>query len=135
MTPSPKKPWRNCAGLRYIGLFRSGGDMVLVDQRGSSERGEILSVKVTPPSRAFDEPLTFSRFEDIYREVARTAVAESETANIDLRGYTVLELADDVDDLRRALGYDKISLVGGSFGTVSTRVGQARLQNELSAVK
>jgi len=103
--------------LRYIGLFRSIGDIVLMDQRGYSERGEILSVKVTPPARTLDEPLTFSRFEDIYREIVRTAVDESETANIDLRGYTVLELADDVDDMRRALGYDKISLVGGSFGS------------------
>lgn len=104
--------------MAYIRLFRSiGSDVVFVDQRGSSERGEILSVKVSTPSRSPDEPLAFSDFVDATREAARTAVAESRAADIDLHGYTVLECADDVDDLRRALGYDGISLVGLSFGS------------------
>ena len=34
-----------------------------------------------------------------------------------LRGYTVKECAHDVADLRTALGYDKITLVGTSFGS------------------
>ena len=44
-------------------------------------------------------------------------MAEFTGKGIDLRGYTVKELADDVNDLRRALGYDRITLVGTSFGS------------------
>jgi len=32
-------------------------------------------------------------------------------------GFTVIEAAADVDDVRRAMGYDKIILWGGSFGS------------------
>jgi pimeloyl-ACP methyl ester carboxylesterase len=36
---------------------------------------------------------------------------------IDLAGYTTVESAGDVDELRRALGYERITLVGGSYGS------------------
>jgi len=36
---------------------------------------------------------------------------------IDLDGYTVLEVVDDVEAARRALGYDRINLESGSYGT------------------
>ena len=36
---------------------------------------------------------------------------------VDSSGYNVREMAADIDDLRQALGYDKIILFGGSFGS------------------
>src|SRR5262249_4603457 len=50
-------------------------------------------------------------------ELAREAVAALGRKGIDLRGYTVKECADDVNDLRQALGYDRLALVGTSFGS------------------
>src|SRR5205085_9239053 len=38
-------------------------------------------------------------------------------AKADLRHYTTAEAMDDLDDVRAALGYDRINLTGGSYGT------------------
>ena len=40
-----------------------------------------------------------------------------EDRGVDLSGYNVREMAADVDAIRHALGYEKIALVGGSFGS------------------
>jgi pimeloyl-ACP methyl ester carboxylesterase len=49
---------------------------------------------------------------------AAAACAERLTAEgIDLDGYTVLEVVDDVEAARRALGYERINLESGSYGT------------------
>jgi pimeloyl-ACP methyl ester carboxylesterase len=36
---------------------------------------------------------------------------------LDHQGFTILEAAADIDDIRRSLGYDKITIWGGSFGS------------------
>ena len=40
-----------------------------------------------------------------------------EDQGVDLSGYNVREMAADVDGVRQALGYEKITLLGGSFGS------------------
>jgi pimeloyl-ACP methyl ester carboxylesterase len=103
--------------LKAILRYASVGDVVLVDQRGWSERGEMLRFGRPLPSEPLDQPGSLAR------TIAATITAAKETANeyaakrVDLRGYTVLECADDVYDLRKALGYDRITLVGTSFGS------------------
>src|SRR5262249_27253686 len=62
-------------------------------------------------------PGSVARYTASTVEMARAAVAEFAKKGIDLRGYSVKECADDVDDLRKALGYDRITLVGTSFGS------------------
>src|SRR5437763_1265060 len=40
-------------------------------------------------------------------------------ARCDLRLYTTTPAVDDVDDVRAALGYDRINVNGGSYGTLA----------------
>ena len=103
--------------IKLINLYRSVGDVVFVDQRGNSERGEILTFKYRTPERKLDEPASLALATSSFVELSRAAVADYEKKGIDLRGYTVKECADDVNDVRRALGYERIILVATSFGS------------------
>jgi pimeloyl-ACP methyl ester carboxylesterase len=105
--------------LRIITLdrYRSVGDVIFIDQRGFSERGDVLKYRYRTPARSLDSAAAIERYTESFVGMAREAIAEYERRKIDLRGYTVTELADDVNDLRAALGYDRITLVGTSFGT------------------
>lgn len=103
--------------IKVIAILRRVGDVVFVDQRGFSERGDILRFKYRTPDEPLDKGASLARSTAAFVELARAAVAEFAGKGIDLRGYTVNELADDVNDLRRALGYDRITLFGTSFGS------------------
>ena len=66
-------------------------------------------------SSPLDKPASVRDDALAMQALARRAVAHH--ADKDLSGYTIEAFAADVDDLRRALSYDKISLFGGSFGS------------------
>ena len=105
------------SSLRDVLLYRRFGDVVLVDQRGYSQRGDILKFRYRDPGRPLDQPASLASETAAYVGMAKAAVAEFAGSGIDLRGYTVKDCADDVDDLRQAIGYGRIILVGGSFGS------------------
>jgi pimeloyl-ACP methyl ester carboxylesterase len=91
--------------------MRQERDIVLVDQRGTG-RSNPLRVKL-PGS---DDNLQ-GYLDPIFRiNVFRAARVELERV-ADLRFYTTPIAMDDLDDVRAALGYGQINLVGGSYGT------------------
>ncbi|WBY07162.1 alpha/beta fold hydrolase [Sphingomonas sp. 7/4-4] len=99
--------------LRSWLTFGAVGDLVVIEQRGYTKRGEMLEeMAEASPS---DRPASVHADALAMQALARRAVAHH--AGKDLSGYTIEAFAADVDDLRRALGYDKISLFGGSFGS------------------
>lgn len=88
-------------------------DLLVVEQRGYTLRGDLMEID----SRALplDQPSTTAQDIEVTRDLARRAQVAYPKA--DLSGYSITQIADDVDDLRRALGYDKVSLVAASFGS------------------
>lgn len=96
--------------------LRSTGDVILMDHRGVG-----LSKPATNCSGNFGlsytAPLTESETIAAAKRYSTACIAEMALRGIDLRGYTVKEAADDVDDLRRALGVHKINMLGLSYGT------------------
>src|SRR5262245_12450752 len=103
--------------LRTIALYRRVSDVVIVDQRGFSERGDVLKYRYRATEKPLDQPDSIIRSVALNVELARAAMAEYANKGVDLRGYTIKECADDVNDLRKALGYDRITLVATSFGS------------------
>lgn len=93
--------------------FTAAGDVILVDQRGWTRQGERLELADAP--RPLDQPRSAAAERAAASALARAAVAANPTR--DLAGYTIIQCAEDVNDLRRALGYDRIVLVGQSFGS------------------
>ncbi len=105
--------------LRKTPFFITGiwnrSDIITVDQRGASSRGEILSSRYEGLAPKPDSGIEH-KVEDA-KQFAKSTAKKYRDSKTDLRGYTVLECIEDVNELRQALGYDKISLCGGSFGS------------------
>jgi pimeloyl-ACP methyl ester carboxylesterase len=101
------------ARLRSWLTYGVVGDLVVIEQRGYTRRGDMLTAKSA--AIPLDRPASVHAEAESMRAQARAAVAAN--PDKDLSGYDIGEFAADVDDLRRALGYDKISLFGGSFGS------------------
>jgi pimeloyl-ACP methyl ester carboxylesterase len=99
--------------LRSWLTYGAVGDLVVVEQRGNTLRGEMLRQQA--PAMPLDRPVTASQRREAAIQLARDAVAANPEK--DLAGYTIRDCAADVDAVRRALGYGKITLFGGSFGS------------------
>ena len=103
--------------LPLTARLRKYCDIVLVDQRGFSEHGDMLRETMLLPTRRTNQPATLDEEVNAFKNFARQTVDDYADSEVDLRGYTVKECAQDVADLCTALGYDKITLNGTSFGS------------------
>jgi pimeloyl-ACP methyl ester carboxylesterase len=92
-------------------------DVVIVSQRGIGPSKPTTTVERTveamPTDVAYNDDLATVKYQKLLTKERKTW----EELGLDLKGYTVLEAAEDVNDVRKAFGYDKISILGGSFGS------------------
>ncbi|MCG8330975.1 MAG: alpha/beta hydrolase [Chitinophagales bacterium] len=96
--------------------FLELGDVILLDQRGTGagrERVLYIWQDDLPEDVLADEDVLHKHF----KAVEQRALTEFEERGVDLEGYTSIENAKDIDELRQALGYSDISLLGFSYGT------------------
>ncbi len=104
---------------------RATMDIVLVDQRGTG-RSHPLNCDITAatdPAGAFGQmypPEWVRRCRDML------------SADADLTQYTTDAAVQDVEDVRASMGYDKIALYGGSYGT---RMAQAYMRRHPDRVR
>ena len=86
--------------------------ILLVDYRGSGKSGPLVCPYQEGEGRGIEEAL--ESFLPVDRlDECREALA----ARADLSRYTTPILVDDVDEVRRALGYERLNLLGSSYGT------------------
>lgn len=95
--------------------LRERRDLVFVDQRGTGGSNPLNC-------DLFDHSDLRSYLGDYFPlEAVRKCRAQLEH-RADLRLYTTSIAMDDLDDVRRGLGYEQINLLGGSYGTRATQV-------------
>jgi pimeloyl-ACP methyl ester carboxylesterase len=95
--------------------LRDQRDLLFVDQRGTGRSAPLQCQLRDPadPQSFLGEFLPPDRTARCLEELGRTA---------DLTRYGFLELAHDIEAVRNALGYDKLDLYGGSYGTRAAQV-------------
>ena len=105
-------------GFRYplFMALREHGDVIALDQRGTG------ASKIVDKCQSGQEvPLTTAmsdqQFKSMYRLAAQTCVKQWTKQGVDVNGYTTLESARDIDDLRQHLKADKVVLWGISYGS------------------
>lgn len=96
--------------------LRKLGDVIALDQRGVGISNAVPPCKANAaldPESGLNEA-AFTRY---YRDTLTKCVAQWRTAGVAVEGYTTPENAEDVEDLRRALGVPKLRLWAISYGT------------------
>ena len=102
----------------YFSLFerlREVSDVILLDQRGTG----MSSPNLQCPPAAFP-PDTFENTEkwlQAYSQFVRACTDHWRAEGVDLASYNSNSSADDLEDLRRALGAERLSLLAWSYGT------------------
>ncbi len=91
-------------------------DIVLMDQRGAG-RSRPRLLWPAPSSLPPDFLSSREKMIEYVRRAHRQAAQSMREQGVDLAGYTTVESAADIDALRRALGAEKVSLLGFSYGT------------------
>lgn len=96
--------------------LREVGDVIAFDQRGTglSQRPPLCFAQNAPSA---DTPLTRANIVPFYRAEIARCFDWWTAQGIAIDGYTTLENAHDLDDLRRALGVEKVNLWGISYGS------------------
>lgn len=96
--------------------LRQVADVILFDQRGTG-----LSNHIEPctASHRLDPALGLSEavLTAYQQETLRECLVRWRAAGVAVNGYTTDESADDIEDLRRALGARRVDLWGISYGT------------------
>ena len=100
---------------QQLANIRQHRDLVFVDQRGTGQSSPL-------DCQFYDakDPQSYFGYFFPLDEV-RKCRQELET-KADLTLYTTTIAEDDIDEVRAALGYDKINLIGGSYGTRAAMV-------------
>jgi len=94
---------------------REQRDVVLVDQRGTGKSNP-LPCQLRDPKDAQEMVGESMAPEKVH--ACRVKLDEK----ADLTQYTTSIAADDLDEIRQAMGYDKINVFGGSYGTQAALV-------------
>jgi pimeloyl-ACP methyl ester carboxylesterase len=91
--------------------------VVLFDQRGGGRATPTMTCDDSAPAPALDAPLDIAAVGGIMQRLLVQCRDRWQARGVDLAAYNTVESAADVNDLRLALGYPKITLIGGSYGS------------------
>lgn len=100
--------------FRFLGDYKdlnNERDIVMIDQRGTGKSNQ-LGCKFLENRLILEDYLS-----EMYPEEVIKKCFDSLSTIADLKQYTTPNIADDIDEVRNWLGYDKIDIIGFSYGT------------------
>jgi pimeloyl-ACP methyl ester carboxylesterase len=100
----------------FLEGLRKDHDLIFVDQRGTGKSNPLKCDIGDDPSDLQ------SYFGKLFPSNVVRACREKLQPLADLRLYTTSIAMDDLDEVRRALGYGKIDIVAASYGTIAAQV-------------
>lgn len=105
-----------CAGWRALSFsselmaYNQKRDVIVLNQRGNPDTygAPIPNFKVR-----------FKRYgnEEDLQKALKKRIKYYEHNGVDLAGYDILNIVDDIEDIRKQYNYKKVALLGSSFGT------------------
>jgi pimeloyl-ACP methyl ester carboxylesterase len=104
------------AGFGFLAKTRGERDLVFIDQRGTGNSNGLNCDLADDPADLqsfFGEIYPLEKLRQCRKKLEQIA---------DLTQYTTPIAMDDLDEVRAALGYDKINLDGGSYGTFAAQI-------------
>ena len=90
-------------------------DLLLVDQRGTGKSGAL-------PCNLYSADNPAASLRDVFPVAAVKRCAQRLKARADLTQYTFDRFANDLEQVRRGLGYGALNLYAGSYGTRAAQV-------------
>jgi pimeloyl-ACP methyl ester carboxylesterase len=114
--------------FRSMGEVRKDRDVVFVDQRGT---GSSHPLDCVMDPGIFADDVTLRHITDVQAQRMRECMEEFDA---DLTLYTTPIAMDDLDEVRQVLGYDRINLIGGSYGTRAALVYMRRHPERVRSV-
>jgi pimeloyl-ACP methyl ester carboxylesterase len=102
--------------MRAFNKLREAGDVILLDQRGIGRSKPNLS-RLSTEALPLDVFANSDSALRAFKEQTAAAATYFRSQGVDIQAYNTIESAHDVDDLRKALGAEKLNLVGFSYGT------------------
>jgi pimeloyl-ACP methyl ester carboxylesterase len=98
-------------------FFRTIADVILFDQRGSAGRALPRLDCPEPLNMPLDKPFTYSAYREAVRGIATRCKAAWQATGVDLQAYNTVENVGDLQALRKELGYGRITIAAGSYGS------------------
>ena len=104
----------------YFTLFQSMrelADVIIIDQRGLGRSEPSVDCPVDEASLPADLFVLRETIVKLVRDRVESCAERLRTRGIDPTAYNTIESADDIDDLRKALGAAQIDLLAFSYGS------------------
>lgn len=119
---APRTAADAAAAIGIVDAATRHRDLVLIDHRGSAG---CIHPRLAPlgigPSLPCDRPVGPDERRAAYARTCHRIADRWREVGVDLCDFSADQVADDIDLVRRALGYEAISLVGISNGTYRAR--------------
>lgn len=90
-------------------------DVVMVGYRGVDGSASLSCPEFNTLLKQLRDPLSAAGLKAIGRGLT-TASQRLQGEGIDVAGYSLISVVDDMEEARKALGFTKINLLGGSYG-------------------